>query len=366
MDIDIFIRNNVASYKGGNVDEIILRSGDIEVWLSSYGCRTTRIIVPDRQNEKSDILLGYDSVEGYFSDVKSMGAKCGRFAGRIYKGFNIDGQFYDLSCNSADSTICYYGGFRRFSDYVWQYETERNNDFVAVRFSRTSTHLEEGFPGNLTVVCEVLLNKVGELYYTFYVKTDAKTYFNLTDKSYYNLNGASSGISIRNHNMKIHSSRFIDVNDKMLPTGGLLDVAGTTYDFTAFKNLGSEMFGHYSPAVKEYGYYDVGFMLDRKAKYKSADFGDLDLALEMYAPNGRTMAVATSLPVLSFYNGIGLDGSQRRHKGGEVYHAFSGFSVETSYVQNNPNLDSQWIEKSIILPGEEKRLVTCIKFDVTH
>lgn len=258
-------REAFGKYKGKTVWRYTLANDQgVRVQVMSYGATLTRIDVPDRYGVFRNIVLGCPSFEGYLMQHAYLGATVGRVAGRIAEGqFTIDGQDYQLVRNNGRHTN--HGGPNNFSKQLWESESlETKKERVGVRFSLNSPDGFNGFPGNLAVTVTYTLNNNNEWGLHYQAETDRATLFNPTNHVYFNLSGDYSK-TIDHDVLELNSSRYGSVQEDGLPTGELIDVAETVFDFTGGAPF-SRGFLSDDPQLRLVGGYDHPFMLDDSDK----------------------------------------------------------------------------------------------------
>ena len=325
-----------------------LTNGVVTVKVSEYGAAVTELWVPDRQGNSADIVLGFDSLQGYLGKNPYFGCTAGRYANRIAKGtFILDGNSYLLTVNDGVNHL--HGGLKGFDKVLWKGEPNRGNDSVAVTLRYVSAHLEEGYPGTLTVAVTYTLNAANRLKISYTATTDAPTIVNLTHHSYFNLAGAGSGDAL-NHRMQLRASKYTPVDATLIPTGKIEPVAGGPMDFTTPALIGA---GIGSVA----GGYDHNWILDRKGT-------GLELAARVDdSSSGRAMEVWTTEPAIQFYSGNFLDGSIKG-KGGKVYQKHFAFCLEPQHYPDSPNRPE--FPPTVLRPGETYTTQTEYRFSTTE
>ena len=340
-------------FDGKPIDVFTLDSGrGIEMQAMSYGGIITSLKVPDRSGRMDDIVLGFDSPEGYLKmpPPPFFGALIGRYGNRIAKGkFTLDGKTYPLATNNGPNHL--HGGSKGFDKVLWTGETRQTADGASVVFTRTSPDGEEGYPGNLQVRVTYTLTDKNELVVDYHATTDKPTPVNLTQHSYFNLAGDGSG-DILGHELLLNADRYTPVDDTLIPTGELASVAGTPFDFRKSTAIGARI-NQDDAQLKNGQGYDHNWVLNRNGS-------GLQLAVRLSDPkSGRTMEIRTTEPGVQFYSGNHLDGTFTG-KGGHVYKRRSGLCLETQHFPDSPNHSN--FPSTILRPGQNYDSKTVFKF----
>ncbi|MEP6794369.1 MAG: aldose epimerase family protein [Saprospiraceae bacterium] len=326
----------------------------IEIKIINYGCTITSLIVPDRDGHPDDIVLGFDALEGYMASTHYFGSIIGRFANRIADGsFVLDGQEYKVAKNLNHHHL--HGGIKGFDKVVWQSHEFENEEGVGVELQYLSPDGEEGYPGNLSVHILYFLNQRNEITLDYKAITDKKTIINLTQHSYFNLNGGRE--NILRHELLINSDHFLSLDKTMIPTGELTgdlkDVPGTPFNFGIFKMIGRDI-NSKDPRLENAHGYDHMWVLDKQAD-------ELAHAATLYEPStGRALEVYTTEPGLQLYTGNFLD--DKKGKNGSVYGPYSGLCLETQHFPDSPHHPE--FPSVELKPGDEYRSRTVWKFSV--
>jgi aldose 1-epimerase len=298
-----------------------------EVCVTDYGATIVSLSIPDRYGDTGDIVLGYDGVENYEIDSAYLGATIGRYANRIANAhFILDDIDYYLSRNEGHSHL--HGGFRGFNKRLWEaHSTVQCADRCSLTLRYLSQHLEEGYPGNVHTSVTFMLNDDRELHIDYEAYSDKDTIINLTNHSYFNLNGSGS---IEDHFLALMASEFTPIGSGMVPTGELQLVAGTAFDFRENVQIGNNI-DQTHPQLERAAGFDHNFVLDRNGE------GYLVHAASLSAPaSGRIVQVWTSEPAIQFYSGNRLE-APIVGKGGKVYGRRSGLCLETQHFPDSPN-----------------------------
>lgn len=307
---------------GSNVTIYTLKSPQIEVRVMTYGARVVSITTPDKNGKMADVVLGYDSLEGYIKDNKTyFGAIVGRYGNRIAGGkFSLDGKEYQLSVNEGTNTL--HGGKEGFNSHNWTGKEIPGG----VEFTLVSDDGDQGFPGKLTVHVRYTLQG-NKLAIHYNATTDKPTVVNLTNHTYFNLSGAGSG-TILNEKITIYGDKFTPVDAKLIPTGELKPVAGTPFDFTKAETIGARINNDNEQLKLGHG-YDHNWVLNGK-------MGTLHPAARVFDPaSGRVLIEDTTEPGVQFYTGNFLDGSFSGPNG--KYDFRTGLCLETQHYPDSPN-----------------------------
>ncbi|MDV4149331.1 aldose epimerase family protein [Clostridium sp. AL.422] len=321
----------------------------MEVKIITYGGAIAEIKVPDKNGDFGDVVLGYDSIEGYESGKKFHGALIGRCGNRIENSrFTINGEEYILAANDGVNHL--HGGIKGFDKVVWDSEIIDDNNNI-LKLSYLSKDGEEGYPGNLKVDVYYSLTEDNELKIEYKAISDKDTVINLTNHSYFNLRGHSSN-NILDQKLMVNADSFT-VNDKYsIPTGEIRSVEGTPMNFKALKNIGEDIDDSYEQIQFGQG-YDHNWLLNAK--------GDLSVlsAKLVDEVSGRALEMYTTNVGVQVYTGNFLDGSEIG-KDNVAYERRSGVCLETQYVPNAVN-DSNF-ESSVFKANEEYNHTTIYKF----
>jgi aldose 1-epimerase len=322
----------------------------VEVKAITYGGIIQSLRVPDRSGRLGDIVLGFDSLDGYLKDHPFFGAIVGRYGNRIGKAqFTLNGQTYKLAANNGPNHL--HGGVKGFDKVLWTGQVVEDKRGAAVAFSRTSPDAEEGYPGNLKVRVTYVLTDDNSLLVDYEATTDKATPVNLTQHSYFNLAGEGTG-DILGHELTINADRYTPVDGTLIPTGELAPVAGTPFDFRKAVAIGARI-NDKNPQLANGKGYDHNWVLNRKG-------AGMQLAARVKEPKtGRTLEIQTTEPGIQFYAGNFLDGSIKG-KGGHVYAHRTGFCLETQHYPDSPNQPK--FPSTILQPGQTYRTSTVFKF----
>ena len=335
------------------MDTFTLRNArEMVVQLIAYGGSVVSIELPDRDGLPADIVLGYDSVEGYEADRSYFGALIGRYANRIARGrFTIDGHTHAVTINDGPNHL--HGGRRGFHKVPWNVTPFEDGDVTGALLSYTSVTGDEGYPGTLSVSVLVTLNDDNELAFDYAAVTDEPTPVNLTHHGYFNLAGHDAG-DVRGHELTITASRYTPVDATLIPTGELRQVTGTPFDFRTPRLIGAALMAD-DEQLRIAGGFDHNFVLDRD------DESVASLAARLHDPlSGRTVEIFTTEPGLQLYSGQALGGVVG--KGGHTYGPNAGVALETQHFPDSPNQAA--FPNTILRPGDGFTSRTVYRFSV--
>lgn len=326
----------------------LTNSNGMQVKVINYGATISDIITPDKNHQMASVILGFDSLKQYTGRMNALnGAIVGRVANRIAnKKFTIDGQEYILSGNI-------HGGAKGFNFKIWNIEEISGKKEVALKLTYFSKDGEEGYPGNLSVTVVYTLTNNNELKLNYTATTDKATHVVLTNHSYFNLSGGQEANTHKTE-VTILADKFLEATPGPFPTGKLLDVKGTPFDFTKPTPIGKHIMDNDVQLTQVNG-YDVTFALRNQT-------GKLALAASAYEPtNGRFMQVYTTEPGLVFYTGNHLN-PKIIGKGGKPSVKNGAFCFETQHYPDSPNHPE--FPSTILRPGQTFSSETIYKFSV--
>jgi aldose 1-epimerase len=307
---------------GKTVKIFNLKAGDLSLSMINLGATWTSLILPSRHKGKyDDILLGFSGFEGYLNNSPFFGVTVGRFANRIKDAvFTLNGKTHHLEANDGGNTL--HSGSRGFDKLIWRADAYKKNDGVFVRFELESPDGEGGFPGNLKAAVSYGVTKSNEVIADYRAKADEPCPVNLTNHAYFNLAGEGKG-NILSHDLILYSNAYLDVDEKLIPTGKLKQVKGTSFDFTSRRKIMAEV------SNGSFWGYDHCFVVD-------GENGKLRPCAEVYEEeSGRSMKVLTTQPGVQFYTGNSLAGIKGKQYSAYIKH--SGFCLETQHFPDTPN-----------------------------
>lgn len=332
----------VNSQKGDIRLVTLTNSLGMTVELSSLGAGIVSVVVPDKAGNLADVALGYANPADYLYDGPCAGKTPGRYANRIALGkFSIDGNDYQLAVNNGPNAL--HGGPEGFQNQLWDVELLP----AGVRFTYLSKDGEEGYPGNLRVAVEYTLEESrNRLGIALRAETDKPTVVNLTNHTYWNLDGEDAG-PVLDHSMQMLCSRFLPGSDSLIPDGTMAAVAGTPMDFTNGHALGRDIKADF-PALKYAKGYDSSWVIDN---WQPGKYMDRVVVLRS-ANSGRVLEIGTDQPAAHVYTGNWLGGSPVS-KSGRPYRDYDGVAVEMQGMPDAPNKPD--FPSQLLRPGEQYR-----------
>jgi aldose 1-epimerase len=329
----------------------------MEVSVSEFGATLTSIRVPDVHGRLGEVTLGLRSLADYAADNPFLGSTVGRYANRLAGGrLTIDGQILALDRNNGDNHL--HGGLRGLDKRVWQSECLRTADASAVRLTYVSPSGEEGYPGTLSVtVTYTLPDDADELRIDFAATTDAPTACNLTNHVFFNLAGQGT---VLDHRLTLRSDRIVPVTPALIPTGELMDVTSTPFDFRRPHPLG-ERIGEPHEQLRRARGYDHCYVLGAAGVLRS-------VAHVSEPSSGRTLEVLTDAPGLQLYTGNFLAGTVQG-RWAKPYSFRQGFCLEPGLFPDSPNQPAfhrLGYPSGILRPGEPYGQKLVFRFGVAR
>ncbi|WP_078381648.1 aldose epimerase family protein [Sutcliffiella halmapala] len=313
----------------------LINNHGIEVECINYGCIITKILMPDQFGALENIVLGYETLDEYIKDECFFGCIVGRTAGRIGgASFELDGKTYSLEKNEANNNL--HGGSKSFNRVVWDASSIQNEREVGVQFSYHSPDGEGGYPGNLLMKVTYLLTNNNELTIQYEGVSDKTTLLNVTNHSYFNLSGNAKR-DILDHSLTMKSSSFLQLNSELLPTGEILNVDGTAFDFQLGKSIKAGVVSNHPQNVMVGNGFDHPFLLDTNHDSEIVLYDEM---------NGRRLTVETDEPGVVVYTsnmlseGIEINGVPSRQ--------YLGICLETQGLPDaihHPNFSSWILDK---------------------
>lgn len=325
--------------KDGEKVELFTLSNDkqVSITIMNYGGIITSVNMPNKNGKIENVICGFDKLENYTSDkyladCPYFGALIGRYGNRIAKGlYKIDGKKYHGVINNGENHL--HGGIKGFDKKVWKAETFEKDGKVAVSLSYLSVDGEEGYPGNLNVNIRYCLDNENRFTIKYEAETDKTTIVNFTNHTYFNLSSGKK--NILDHDLEMPLAKNITESVDLIPTGKIIPVKGTAYDFTSKKKIGKDLT---SPDG-----YDTNFVIEHPE-------GKLSLATILSEPeSGRCIEVYTTQPGIQIYTGyyipeFNIDGVLK-------YGKYSGVAMETQHFPDSPNHTN--FPTTLLKPGEK-------------
>jgi len=337
---------------GKQVDLYTLKNKNgLEMTVTNYGGRVVSLMVPDKSGKMEDVVLGYESIDGYLNAAEQyFGASIGRYGNRIANGtFTLDSVKYNLAVNNTPNSL--HGGVKGFSAKIWTAVQKGQNE---MELSLESPDMEEGYPGDLKVKVNYKLTDANEFTITYRAETSKPTVLNLTNHSYFNLHGAGNG-DILDHEVFLNADKYTPIDSALIPTGKIESVIGTPFDFTTPTTVGARINEKNEQLTFGLG-YDHNFVLNK------TDEKVVSLAASVYDPqSGRFMEVFTNEPGVQFYSGNFLKGKEIG-KQAKPYNFRSALCLETQHFPNSPNQPE--FPSVVLRPGEVYNSVCIYKFSV--
>lgn len=352
--IYIGINNNIIGmYKdivvdGKTVSMFTLKNRNgLSADITNYGAKVVRLFTPDRNGEFDDIVLGFDTLEEVIEKEEYYGAVCGRFANRIKDGkFSIDGNDYKLAVNNGTNAL--HGGVDAFNSKVWDVKSAEPAKLV---LELLSTDGEEGYPGNLSIICTYELTDDNELSIHYEATTDKPTVIGLTNHSYFNLKGVGNG-SIKDHFLQVNADYYTVLDESFAPSGEIRPVVGTDFDFNAPTILSERI---------DKDAFVPGWGIDNNWCIRKSFAGECVLAGTIYEPNsGRKLEAYTTQPGIQIYTGNWVE--KQIGKNGKTYDRQDAICLETQGFPNSPNVAH--FPSPILRPGQKYDEYCIYKFSV--
>jgi aldose 1-epimerase len=313
----------------------------MQVTVINYGATITQIITPDREGIAGNVILGFDSFDGYIQNGHQFhGCAVGRYANRIANSkFILDGTAYQLASNHKN--FCLHGGIKGFTKVWWDIE---ELDDCSLKLTYLSKDGEEGFPGNVHIELIYRLSSENELIMDYTAHTDKPTPVNLTNHCYFNLS-AGKEPTILNHELAIFASQYTEADENLVPTGQLAFLENTPMDFSSTKAVGKD--------IQLAGGYDHNMILNNPG----------GKAAELFDPaSGRFMEMFTTEPAVQLYSGNALHFDNKANNTKSSFIQYAGLCLEAQHYPNSPNEPS--FPNTILRPGEQYRQTTSYKFSV--
>lgn len=345
------INKFTSEYNNKPIQLSILRNKTMEVCITNFGCRIVSITVPDKHGIKRDVTLGFNSIEDYINKPSSFGATIGRVANRIKNGkFILDNKEYILPKNSGKH--CIHGGNKGFQYKVFDIQEKSDSSVVMTYVSPDG---EEGFPGEVRCKVTILLTDNNEIDITYTATTDKPTVINMTNHTFFNLDGDPSK-NVSNYILFVDADYYTPIDSSLITTGKIVPVEGTPLDFTKPRKIGENINKIHEQLIYTNG-IDHNYVLNNKGNISKE-------CANVYSPStGIKLSVFTDEPGLQVYTANSLNG-QIAGKKNIKYNSRSAICLETQHYPDSPN-KAHW--PSIVLRENEKYTSRCIyKFSINE
>jgi aldose 1-epimerase len=333
---------------GKQVNSLTLKNQHgVKIDITNFGGKIMNAFVPDKTGKPVNVILGYDNVIDTVNGDLYFGAIIGRYANRIAKGlFSIDGESYVLKTNNNGNAL--HGGEIGYNAIIWEDKQEDNK----LSLSFLDKDGREGYPGNLHVQVTYELTDNNELIITYAAETDKATPVNLTNHAYFNLDGVTNKTeSVLNHLLKINAEYYTPIDETSIPTGEIVLVENTPFDFRTFKEIGKDIDTTHQQLKNGNG-YDHNFVLSGKED-------ELKPAAEAISQKtGIKLTVYTTEPGVQLYTANFMDINEF----GKRYKPRTAFCLETQHFPDSPNKAN--FPNTILRPGELFKSQTVYKFSV--
>ena len=334
---------------GDKVDEYIISNpGGLEISVLNYGCVIKNLFVPTKTGPV-DVVVGHDTLADYEADFNSSGSTCcgafvGRYANRIENAeFSLSGKTYKLEANNGKNHL--HGTFPRKI-----YDVKMFGDTLLMETESPAG--EDGFPGNLKVSVRYILTPDNTLRMDYRVSTDEDTIINLTNHTYFNLDG---GGNVLGQKLRIYASNYLEGNNETCPTGKILPVDGTPMDFRTGKPLGRDLDTGFYQTTMAGGGFDHCYVLDRPrgASQSLCAWASSD-------KTGISMKMYTTQPGIQLYTGNFLQNCPSPGKGGVPLEKYGGFALETQHFPCSPSHPE--FPTTVLRAGKVFRANTTLRF----
>jgi aldose 1-epimerase len=326
------------------------------VKLISLGAGVQAIQAPDRHGRSADVVLGYDTLEGYLTKPNFFGSTVGRVANRIAKGrFTLDGKTYQTPVNDGPNSL--HGGTKGFDKVVWSVLDTKSGPSASVTFQYVSPDGDQGYPGKLTTTATYALNERNELTVDYRATTDRPTVVNLSNHTYFNLAGEGAPQGALEEQLTIPAQAFTPVDATLIPTGEFKPVAGTPFDFRTPKTILRQVRDGRDPQLVYGRGYDHNWVIAKTVATEPR------LLVRVEDPaSGRKLEILSNQPGLQFYSGNFLDGTIVG-KSGHIYREGDAIVLEPQLFPDTPNQPA--FGSARLDPGQTYRNLIIYRFGVT-
>jgi len=322
--------------------------------IMTYGASLQSLLVPDRRGKLADVVLGYDSLQGYLDRRQYFGATVGRYAIRIARGrFTLDGKTYQLTLNEAPNSL--HGGVKGLDMQLWKIVDLKQGPQASVTLEYVSPDGDQGYPGTLTIRATYALSEDNQLTIAYTATTDKTTIVNLSNHTYWNLGGEGSG-TVMDQRLTIAGAAITPVDAASIPTGQILSVADTPYDFRTAKPIGRDIRDGRSQQLLFGHGYDMNWVIARSETTQPRVVARVE-----DAQSGRVMTLLSTKPGLQFYSGNFLDGTTVG-KAEHIYRQGDAFVLEPQLFPDTPNHPE--FGSARLDPGQTYRNTIIYRFSV--
>ena len=352
-------RASAGSLRDGTpIEAVTLRGANgMSARVLTYGATLQSLVAPDANGRMADVVLGFDTVEGYEKNQTFFGATIGRFANRIAKGrFTLDGQAYQLPLNNGANTL--HGGGDGFDRKVWTIVSVKSGKTAAVTMTLHSPDGASGYPGEVDASVTYALDDHGALAITFGATTTKPTILNLTNHALFNVAGEGAPQGAMDNQLTMPASTYTPVDDTLIPTGELRPVKGTVFDFTKGRVFAAGLRDGTDTQIRIGRGYDHNFAIDTGLTATPTLLARLE-----DPASGRVMEVLSTEPGLQLYTGNFLDGTLLG-KHGHVYRMGDGIALEPQKFPDAPNQPG-WVSARVD-PGKPYRHVMILRFSTAR
>ncbi|MCL1858555.1 MAG: galactose mutarotase [Oscillospiraceae bacterium] len=316
----------------------------MSVSLTNYGGAIVNLCVPNKSGGFTDVMLGYDDLDGYLNGRSFQGALVGRYGNRIGGAkFTLNGKEYNLYKNNGENNL--HGGRVGFNKRVWNVYGISDGDDPSVAFSYTSPDGEENFPAELKIIVRYVLTAQNSLRLEYSAVPDGDTIINMTNHAYFNL-GGDEAEDILNTKLQLFAENYTPVDDALITTGEIATVKNTVFDFTSPKLIGDD-----AKSI-DIGGYDHNFVLGEPGVWRKA-------AIASNPDTGIEMTTYTDMPAIQLYIGLNLN---ETFKNGVHRGKYGAFCLETQFSPNTPNLPN--FPQCVFKKGEEFKSATEYAFSL--
>lgn len=337
---------------GEAVEAITLSNArGMQARIITYGATLQALLAPDRNGQLADVTTGYPTMDGYIAKSEFFGASIGRYANRIAGGrFTLDGKSYQAPLNNGPNSL--HGGSKGFDKVNWKV-VEAKQGSVSLRY--VSPHMDQGYPGTMTVTATYTLEADNTLRIDYRATTDRPTIVNLTNHAYWNLAGEGSPDGAMGHILTIPADHFTPVDKTLIPTGEFRPVEGTVFDFRRPMPIGARVRASDHQILFGQG-YDHNWVIDR-----SVATAPRLLARVEEPKSGRVLEVLSNQPGIQFYSGNFLDATVVG-KAGQLYRQGDAIALEPQKFPDTPNKPE--FGSARLEPGETYHHVILFRFSV--